>query len=92
MRSARTFESAPGRGNFVARIKGNGTQRPILLMAHLDTVGVEPKLWTVDPFAGLIKDGPGVLRVDGHESFGDYVEHVEMKTGKTVAHTAVMKN
>src|SRR2546421_11463775 len=54
--TARIYESAPGRGNLVARIKGNGAARPILLMAHLDTVGVEPRLWTVDPFSGLIKD------------------------------------
>ncbi len=55
--TSRIYESAPGRGNFVARIKGNGTQRPVMLMAHLDTVGVEPQLWTVDPFGGLVKDG-----------------------------------
>src|SRR5581483_6216879 len=52
-----TFESTPGRGNFVARLKGDGSAKPILVMAHLDTVGVEPKLWTVDPFGGLVKDG-----------------------------------
>lgn len=51
------FKSAPHRGNFVARLKGDGTAKPVLLMAHLDTVGVEPKLWTVDPFGGLVKDG-----------------------------------
>jgi acetylornithine deacetylase/succinyl-diaminopimelate desuccinylase-like protein len=52
------FESAPGRGNIVARLKGNGSKRPILLMAHLDVVGVERDKWTVDPFAATIaKDG-----------------------------------
>ncbi len=55
--ASQIYESAPGRANFVARLKGNGAQRPILLMAHIDTVGVEPKYWTVDPFSGLIKDG-----------------------------------
>lgn len=35
------FESAPGRGNIVARLKGNGSKRPLLLMGHLDVVGVE---------------------------------------------------
>jgi acetylornithine deacetylase/succinyl-diaminopimelate desuccinylase-like protein len=54
---SRIYESAPGRGNFVARLKGDGSARPILLMAHLDTVGVEPSLWTVDPFGGIVKDG-----------------------------------
>jgi len=54
---AEVLESAPGRGNLVARIRGNGTKRPILLFSHLDVVGVEREQWTVDPFAGVIKDG-----------------------------------
>jgi len=45
------------RGNLVARIKGNGTKKPLLLMGHTDVVGVERDKWTVEPFAGLIKDG-----------------------------------
>ena len=55
--SSEIFESAPGRGNLVARLKGNGKARPLMLMAHLDVVGVERDKWTVDPFAGTIKDG-----------------------------------
>lgn len=51
------FESEPGRGNIVARLKGNGSKRPLLLMSHLDVVGVERDKWTVDPFAAVIKDG-----------------------------------
>jgi acetylornithine deacetylase/succinyl-diaminopimelate desuccinylase-like protein len=51
------FESAPGRGNLVARLKGTGKKKPLLLMAHLDVVGVERDKWTLDPFAGTIKDG-----------------------------------
>lgn len=51
------FESAPGRGNIVARLKGNGSKRPLLLMGHLDVVGVERDKWTVDPFAAVMKDG-----------------------------------
>jgi len=47
----------PGRGNIVARLKGNGRKRPLLLMGHTDVVGVEREKWTVDPFGGLIKDG-----------------------------------
>src|SRR5437016_3763857 len=50
------FESAPGRGNIVARLKGNGSKRPLLLMGHLDVVGVERDKWTVDPFAAVLKD------------------------------------
>jgi acetylornithine deacetylase/succinyl-diaminopimelate desuccinylase-like protein len=54
---AQIFESAPGRGNLVARLKGNGKKKPLLLMGHLDVVGVERDKWTVDPFAAIIKDG-----------------------------------
>ena len=50
-------ESAPGRGSIIARLKGTGKKRPLLLMGHLDVVGVERNKWTVDPFAAVIKDG-----------------------------------
>src|SRR5215471_5128745 len=55
--TAQIYESAPGRGNLVARLKGSGKKKPLLLMGHLDVVGVERDKWTVDPFAGVIKDG-----------------------------------
>jgi acetylornithine deacetylase/succinyl-diaminopimelate desuccinylase-like protein len=51
------FESAPGRGNLVARLKGNGKKKPLLLMEHIDTVGIEKEKWTVDPLGGIIRDG-----------------------------------
>jgi len=51
------FESAPGRANLVARLKGNGSKRPLMLMGHLDVVGVERDKWTLDPFAAITKDG-----------------------------------
>jgi acetylornithine deacetylase/succinyl-diaminopimelate desuccinylase-like protein len=54
---AQIFESASGRGNVVARIKGTGKKKPLLLMGHLDVVGVERARWTVDPFTATIKDG-----------------------------------
>ena len=47
----------PGRGNLIARIKGNGQKKPLLLMGHEDTVGIQREKWTVDPFAALVKDG-----------------------------------
>jgi len=47
----------PGRANLVARIKGNGSKRPILIMAHTDVVGVQRDRWTEDPFSGVRKDG-----------------------------------
>jgi acetylornithine deacetylase/succinyl-diaminopimelate desuccinylase-like protein len=51
------FESAPGRGNLVARLHGSGGKKPVMLMGHLDVVGVERNRWTVDPFAAIIRDG-----------------------------------
>jgi acetylornithine deacetylase/succinyl-diaminopimelate desuccinylase-like protein len=53
---AQIYELEPGRGNVVARLKGNGSKKPILLMGHLDVVGVQREKWTVDPFAALRKD------------------------------------
>ena len=47
----------PTRANLVARLEGNGSKRPILLMAHTDVVGIERENWTVDPFGGVIRDG-----------------------------------
>jgi acetylornithine deacetylase/succinyl-diaminopimelate desuccinylase-like protein len=54
---AAIYELEPGRGNVVARLKGNGSKKPILLMGHLDVVGVQKEKWTVDPFAAIRKDG-----------------------------------
>jgi acetylornithine deacetylase/succinyl-diaminopimelate desuccinylase-like protein len=50
-------ESAPGRGNLVARYKGTGAKRPLLLIAHVDVVPVEGQPWTVPPFHLTEKDG-----------------------------------
>ncbi len=47
----------PNRLNFVARLKGNGKGRPLLLMAHSDVVPADRKQWTVDPFSGLLSNG-----------------------------------
>jgi acetylornithine deacetylase/succinyl-diaminopimelate desuccinylase-like protein len=47
----------PDRANLVARLKGNGSKRPILIMGHTDVVGVQKEKWTVDPFSALRKDG-----------------------------------
>ncbi len=47
----------PAKAHFIARLKGDGSKKPILLAAHADVVGVEREKWSVDPFAGTIKDG-----------------------------------
>jgi len=51
-------ESAPGRGNVVARLAGSDpTQGALLVHGHLDVVPADPALWTVPPFAGEVRDG-----------------------------------
>src|ERR1700733_7476375 len=54
------FESTPGRGFLVARLSSSAMPNPsraLLLLAHLDVVGVDKSKWSVDPFAAVIKDG-----------------------------------
>ena len=52
-----TFAIDPNRPNLVARLKGNGKKRPLLLMAHTDTVNVDLKKWSNPPFSALRQDG-----------------------------------
>lgn len=47
----------PERPNLVAKLKGNGKKKPILIMAHTDVVGVQPEKWYADPFSGIREDG-----------------------------------
>ena len=47
----------PNRPNVVARLKGNGTKRPLLLMGHTDVVNVDPKKWTHAPFSATRHGG-----------------------------------
>ena len=54
---AELFALDPTRANLVARLRGNGSKQPILLMGHTDVVGVQPDNWTVDPFAAVAQDG-----------------------------------
>jgi acetylornithine deacetylase/succinyl-diaminopimelate desuccinylase-like protein len=54
---AQVYALDPTRANLVARLKGNGSKRPILLMAHTDVVGVQRDKWPVDPFGAVLKDG-----------------------------------
>ncbi|MBC7542456.1 MAG: M20/M25/M40 family metallo-hydrolase [Candidatus Sericytochromatia bacterium] len=63
------YESAPGRLNLVARLKGSGEVQPLLLLNHLDVVMAEPARWRQAPFAGNIVDdtlwGRGTLDMKG---------------------------
>ncbi|HLK19326.1 MAG TPA: M20/M25/M40 family metallo-hydrolase [Bryobacteraceae bacterium] len=51
------FALDPNRANLVARLKGNGSKKPIILMGHTDVVGVQRDKWPLDPFAAIRKDG-----------------------------------
>jgi acetylornithine deacetylase/succinyl-diaminopimelate desuccinylase-like protein len=51
------LESAPTRGNLVARLKGNASKAPFMMMGHVDVVPVERDKWTREPFGGEIVDG-----------------------------------
>ena len=51
------FALDPSRANLVARLRGNGSKRPILVMAHTDVVGVQRENWSVDPFGAVVRDG-----------------------------------
>lgn len=55
--SASLYALEPDRANLVARIRGNGTKRPILIMGHTDVVGVQRDNWSEDPFSGIRKNG-----------------------------------
>ena len=51
------YESAPGRSIIVARLKGAGAAKPLLLLHHMDVVPTDPARWRHDPFAAEIADG-----------------------------------
>src|ERR1700761_7890360 len=52
------LESSPGRASVVARITGSDSSRaPLLIHGHLDVVPADASEWSVDPFAGEVRDG-----------------------------------
>jgi acetylornithine deacetylase/succinyl-diaminopimelate desuccinylase-like protein len=51
------IESEPNRANLIARIKGNGSKAPLLLLSHIDVVSVEEEKWSHPPFSGKVVDG-----------------------------------
>jgi acetylornithine deacetylase/succinyl-diaminopimelate desuccinylase-like protein len=52
-----TAELGPGRANFYAVLKGDGSQKGIALVHHMDVVPVTRERWAADPFGGAVKDG-----------------------------------
>ena len=63
------FSPAPRKGNLVARLRGNGARKPILLVAHLDVVPANPEDWSVDPFKLTEKDGYFYARGSGDDKY-----------------------
>jgi acetylornithine deacetylase/succinyl-diaminopimelate desuccinylase-like protein len=58
--TAELLPLTPGRSGLVARLKSSAFSDPskaLLLVAHMDVVGVEREKWTVDPFGAVPKDG-----------------------------------
>jgi acetylornithine deacetylase/succinyl-diaminopimelate desuccinylase-like protein len=58
--TAELLPLTPGRSGLVARLKSSAFSDPskaLLLVAHMDVVGVERAKWTVDPFGAVPKDG-----------------------------------
>jgi len=51
------YESAPGKAIVLARLKGAGQGKPILLLHHMDVVPADPSRWKSDPFSGALEDG-----------------------------------
>src|SRR5687767_7480548 len=55
--ATKVFELEPNRLNVVARLKGSGKKRPLLLMGHTDTVNVDPAKWMFPPFTATRNGG-----------------------------------
>ncbi len=55
--TSETHASEPERANLAARLHGDVSKRPLVLLNHIDVVPAEREFWQVDPFAGLVKDG-----------------------------------
>jgi acetylornithine deacetylase/succinyl-diaminopimelate desuccinylase-like protein len=65
----RVFTPAPRKGNVVARLRGSGAKRPILLVAHIDVVAARREDWSSDPFKLVEKDGYFYARGSGDDKF-----------------------
>src|SRR5437868_3805519 len=44
------FKPAPKKGNVVARLRGTGKKKPMMVMAHIDVVDAKREDWSLDPF------------------------------------------
>jgi acetylornithine deacetylase/succinyl-diaminopimelate desuccinylase-like protein len=53
----KVFALDPKRANLVARVRGNGKKRPLLIMGHTDVVKVDPAKWAHPPFSATREGG-----------------------------------
>jgi acetylornithine deacetylase/succinyl-diaminopimelate desuccinylase-like protein len=65
----RVFTPAPRKGNLVARLRGSGAKKPIMLLAHIDVVEAKREDWSMDPFKLIEKDGYFYGRGAGDDKF-----------------------
>ena len=63
------FSPAPRKGNLVARLRGTGARKPILLVAHLDVVPASREDWSVEPFKLTEQDGYFYARGSGDDKY-----------------------
>ncbi|HYL91055.1 MAG TPA: M20/M25/M40 family metallo-hydrolase [Burkholderiales bacterium] len=63
------FKPAPKKGNVVARLRGTGKKKPMLVMAHIDVVDAKREDWSMDPFKLEEKDGYFYGRGTGDDKF-----------------------
>jgi acetylornithine deacetylase/succinyl-diaminopimelate desuccinylase-like protein len=55
--TSETYPVDTHRANLSARLAGDGSKRPLVLLNHIDVVPAEPELWQEDPFSSVVKDG-----------------------------------
>ena len=53
----KVFANDPKRANLIARLRGNGKKRPVLIMGHTDVVTVDPTKWKYPPFSATREGG-----------------------------------
>jgi len=63
------FKPAPKKGNLVARLRGTGKKKPMIVMAHIDVVDAKREDWSIDPFTLTEKDGYFYGRGSGDDKF-----------------------
>ena len=63
------FSPAPRKGNLVARFRGTGARKPILLVAHIDVVPASREDWSTDPFKLIEQDGYFYARGSGDDKY-----------------------